>query len=212
MKKNALFAPTLFAAGILLAGCGTADLAGEETDTEPAETAEEESSETNQETETVEEPDEETEGGSGDEHGETPEGELTMSDNQSYQLYVLDGYGFTAEEPNRDVIFLQENDAVFMRVETYYPNDINFDELASNTQDTVQASNPDGELAEFTGYDSSAFNNSAAYEVETAEGNVTGIAFESDNIVVRVTIFDHSTVGARDDFIQMAQTIERVQK
>ncbi|ANU19797.1 hypothetical protein BBI15_06015 [Planococcus plakortidis] len=84
MKKNALFAPTLFAAGILLAGCGTADLAGEETDTEPAETAEEESSETNQETETVEEPDEETEGGSGDEHGETPEGELTMSDNQSY--------------------------------------------------------------------------------------------------------------------------------
>lgn len=99
-----------------------------------------------------------------------------------------------------------------MRVETYYPNDINFDELASNTQDTVQASNPDGELAEFTGYDSSAFNNSAAYEVETAEGNVTGIAFESDNIVVRVTIFDHSTVGARDDFIQMAQTIERVQK
>lgn len=212
MKKNALFAPTLFAAGILLAGCGTADLAGEETDTEPAETAEEESSETNQETETVEEPDEETEGGSGDEHGETPEGELTMSDNQSYQLYVLDGYGFTAEEPNRDVIFLQENDAVFMRVETYYPNDINFDELASNTQDTVQASNPDGELAEFTGYDSSPFNNSAAYEVETAEGNVTGIAFESDNIVVRVTIFDHSTVGARDDFIQMAQTIERVQK
>ncbi|MFK8793652.1 hypothetical protein [Planococcus plakortidis] len=212
MKKNALFTPVLFAAGILLAGCGTADLAGDEPATEPAETAEEENSDTPQETETPEEPADETDGGTGDGHEVTPEGELTISEGQTYQLYVLDGYEFTAEEPNRDVIFLQENDAVFMRVETYYPSDINFDELVSNTQETVQASNPDSELAEFTGYDSSLFTNSAAYEVETPEGHVTGIAFESDNIVVRVTIFDHSTVEARDDFIQMAQTIERVQK
>ncbi|MEZ0482460.1 hypothetical protein [Planococcus sp. SSTMD024] len=212
MKKNALFTPSLLTIGVLLAGCGTAELAGEEADTEPAESAEEESGETTEELETTEESAEETEGISGDEHSETPEGELTMSDGQAYQLYVLEGYEFTAEEPNRDVIFLQENDAVFMRVETYYPSDIDFDELVSNTQDTVQASNPDAELAEFTGYDSSAFSNSAAYEVETAEGHVTGIAFEADNIVGRVTIFDHSTVEARDDFIQMAQTIERVQK
>ncbi|RLJ90314.1 hypothetical protein [Planococcus citreus] len=212
MKKNALFIPAILTAGILLTGCGTADLAGEEPETEPAETTEEESSDTTQDMETPEEAPEEPEASSGNEHSETSEGELTMSDNQAYQLYVLDGYEFTAEEPNRDVIFLQENDAIFMRVETYYPSDIDFDELVSNTQDTVQASNPDAELAEFTDYDSSAFSNSAAYEVETAEGHVTGIAFESDNIVVRVTIFDHSTVEARDDFIQMAQTIERVQK
>ncbi|MFP3357036.1 hypothetical protein R0K17_06685 [Planococcus sp. SIMBA_143] len=212
MKKNALFIPAILTAGILLTGCGTADLAGEEPETEPAETTEEESSDTTQDMETPEEAPEEPEASSGNEHSETPEGELTMSDNQAYQLYVLDGYEFTAEEPNRDVIFLQENDAVFMRVETYYPSDIDFDELVSNTQDTVQVSNPDAELAEFTDYDSSSFSNSAAYEVETAEGHVTGIAFESDNIVVRVTIFDHSTVEARDDFIQMAQTIERVQK
>lgn len=212
MKKNALFIPAILTAGILLTGCGTADLAGEEPETEPAETTEEESSDTTQDMETPEEAPEEPEASSGNEHSETPEGELTMSDNQAYQLYVLDGYEFTAEEPNRDVIFLQENDAVFMRVETYYPSDIDFDELVSNTQDTVQASNPDAELAEFTDYDNSAFSDSAAYEVETAEGHVTGIAFESDNIVVRVTIFDHSTVEARDDFIQMSQTIERVQK
>lgn len=212
MKKNALFIPAILTAGILLAGCGTADLAEEEPETEPAETTEEESSDTTQDRETPEEAPEETEGSSGNEHSETPQGELTMSDNQAYQLHVLDGYEFTAEEPNRDVIFLQENDAVFMRVETYYPNDIDFDELVATTQQTVQASNPDGELTEFTDYDSSAFDNSAAYEVATPEGHVTGMAFESDNIVVRVTIFDHSTVEARGDFIQMAQTIERVQK
>lgn len=215
MKRNALFTPAIFAAGIFLAGCGTADLAGEEPETEPAETTEEISDDTTSETEATEETPEaaeETDATSGEGHGDTPEGELTMSDGQAYQLYVLDGYEFTAEEPNRDVIFLQENDAVFMRVETYYPSDIDFDELVANTQDTVQASNPDAELQEFTGYDDSAFSQSAAYEVETAEGHVTGIAFEGDNIVVRVTIFDHSTVEARDDFIQMAQTIERVQK
>lgn len=212
MKKNALFIPAILTAGILLAGCGTADLAEEEPETEPAETTEEESSDTTQDMETPEEAPEKTEGSSGNEHSETSQGELTMSDNQAYQLHVLDGYEFTAEEPNRDGIFLQENDAVFMRVETYYPNDIDFDELVATTQQTVQASNPDGELTEFTDYDSSAFDNSAAYEVATPEGHVTGMAFESDNIVVRVTIFDHSTVEARGDFIQMAQTIERVQK
>lgn len=212
MKKNALFIPAILTAGILLAGCGTADLSGEEPETEPAETTEEESSDTTQDMETPEETPEETEGSSANEHSETPEGELTISDNQAYQLYVLDGYEFTAEEPNRDVIFLQENDAVFMRVETYYPSEIDFDELVATTQQTVQASNPDGGLTEFTDYDSSSFNKSAAYEVETPEGHVTGMVFESDNIVVRVTIFDQSIVDARGDFIQMAQTIERMQK
>ncbi len=43
MKKNALFIPAILTAGILLTGCGTADLAGEEPETEPAETTEEES-------------------------------------------------------------------------------------------------------------------------------------------------------------------------
>lgn len=212
MKKNALFIPAILTAGILFSGCGTADLGGEEPEAEPAQTTEEENSDTTQETEMPEEETGETEENSGSEHSETPDGELTLSDNQSYQLYVLDGYEFTAEEPNRDVVFLQENDAVFMRIETYYPSDIEFDELLATTQQTVQASNPDGDLAEFTDYDSSAFSNSAAYEVQTPEGHVTGMAFESDNIVVRVTIFDQSTTEARTDFIQMAQTIERVQK
>lgn len=115
-------------------------------------------------------------------------------------------------QPNRDVVFLEENDAVFMRIETYYPSDISFEDLAANTEDTVQASNPDAEVQEFTEFDSSRYSQSAAFEVETAEGHVTGIAFEGDNIIVRVTIFDQSTVEARDDFIEMAQTIERVQK
>lgn len=213
MKKNDLFIPAILTAGILLASCGTADLAEEEPEVaEPAETNEKENSDITQETETPEEETDETEENTGGDHSETPDGELTLSDNQSYQLYVLDGYEFTAEEPNRDLVFLQENDAVFMRIETYYPSDIDFDELLATTQQTLQASNPDGELAEFMDYDSSVFSNSAAYEVETPEGHVTGIAFESDYIVARVTIFDQSTAEARSDFIQMAQTIERVQK
>lgn len=217
MKKNALFTPTIFAALIFLAACGTTDLTEQEPATDSAETTEEASDDTTQETETPEAPEQELEGSeetdssSGEGH-EVPEGELTMSDQQAYQLYVLSGYEFAAEEPNRDVIFLQENDAVFMRIETYYPSDISFEQLAANTEDTVQASNPDAAVQEFTGFDSSLFSQSTAFEVETAEGNVTGIAFEGDNIIVRVTIFDHSTVEARDDFIQMAQTIERVQK
>lgn len=214
MKKNLLFTPAILTAAILLAACGTADLAGDEPDAvDPVETPEETTETDVEETETTEESDapEDTEGTSGEGH-DVPEGELTMSDQQAYQLYVLDGYAFTAEEPNRDLVYLEENDAVFMRIETYYPSDINFEDLAANTQDTVQASNPDAEVQEFTGFDGSSYSQSAAYEVETAEGHVTGIAFEGDNIIVRVTIFDHSTVEARDDFIEMAQTIERLQK
>ncbi|MBT2581779.1 hypothetical protein [Planococcus sp. ISL-109] len=212
MKKNILFTPAILTAGILLAGCGTADLAGDEPDAvDPVETPAETTDTDVEETEDQSDAPEDTDGTSGDSH-DAPDGELTMSDQQAYQLYVLDGYAFTAEEPNRDVVFLEENDAVFMRIETYYPSDISFDDLAANTQDTVQASNPDAEVQEFTGFDGSSYSQSAAYEVETAEGHVTGIAFEGDNIIVRVTIFDHSTIEARDDFIEMAQTIERVQK
>lgn len=214
MKKKILFTPAILAAGILLAACGTAELAEEEPEAvNPVETPDETDDTDTQETETTEESNvaEETENTSGDSH-DVPDGELVMSDQQAYQMYVLDGYAFTAEEPNRDVVFLEENDAVFMRIETYYPSDISFENLAANTEDTVQASNPDAEVQEFTGFDSSSYRQSAAFEVETAEGHVTGIAFEGDNIIVRVTIFDHSTVEARDDFIEMAQTIERVQK
>ncbi|MFC4712610.1 hypothetical protein [Planococcus dechangensis] len=211
MKKNILFAPAILTAGILLAGCGTADLAEEKPEAvNPVETPEETNDSDTQEDDTTEEPDD-SEATSGDSHA-VPDGELTMSDQQAYQLYVLDGYAFTAEEPNRDIVFLEENDAVFMRIETYYPSDISFEDLAANTKDTVQASNPDAEVQEFTGFDGSSYSQSAAFEVETAEGHVTGIAFEGDNIIVRVTIFDHSTVEARDDFIEMAQTIERMQK
>lgn len=210
MKKHALLTPAIFATALLLAGCGTGDLATEEPATEPSEPTEEAAEDTSQE-EGTEGALEDTDTASGDQHG-TAEGELTISEGQAYQLYVLDGYEFTAEEPNRDVVFLKENDAVFMRVETFYPSDVNFEELVSVMEDTVQASNPDAELREFDGFDGSAYSNSAAYEVETAEGHVTGIAFESDNIMVRLTIFDHSTVEAREDFIQMASTIERIQK
>ncbi|MDE4086223.1 hypothetical protein PO902_14345 [Planococcus maritimus] len=55
-------------------------------------------------------------------------------------------------------------------------------------------------------------NSDTTQKTETPEVHVTGIAFESDNIVARVTIFDQSTAEARNGFIQMAQTIERVQK
>ena len=42
MKKNILFTPAILAAGILLAGCGTADLTEEEPEAvNPAETPEE---------------------------------------------------------------------------------------------------------------------------------------------------------------------------
>lgn len=232
MKKNLFLAATMLSAGALMAACGTAETSEENTDSTAGEqTAEEtpateaEAPATEAETETPEEPAEEPETPEDTEAAETPadevaestpeepsqaetEGTLTVSDEQPYQVRVVRGYELTSEEPGKDSLFLSEDSSVFMRIETFSKEEIAFDQAVTAMKETIQASNPEAEVTETEGPQGAVFLNSAAYEVPTTEGKVTGIVFEKEDIIARLTIFDSTDATATEDFIDMAKTIE----
>ena len=227
MKKNLLFAASLLAVSGFMAACGTSDTAEEPTETTgtaPEDTAEEALEEEVAEDVPAEDAtdEESTEGGTESDTKETPdgasetgsdsieeEGTLTQSDEQAYELYVLPGYELTSEEPNKDSLYATEDESVFMRIETFTTEELDFASAEEVMQQTLQAVNPDAEVAEGQQLDNPEILNSSVYEVDSTEGKVTGITFEKEEIIVRLTIFDNNELNATEDFKKMGQTIER---
>ncbi|ANU22743.1 hypothetical protein [Planococcus donghaensis] len=194
MKKNLFLLSSVMVVSLLLTAC----LSQEEDEvTEPVESTEQAPAE-EQST-----PDE----------GEStePAGTLTQSDGQNYELYVQDGYELTAEEPNKDVLYVADNTAVFTRVETFPLAEADYDFVVNTMKETLAAVNPDQEPVEVTDFDHNNAMQSVAYTIPSAEGAVTGIVYELENLIVRLTIFDDSSVNATDDFIAMSKTIKAIQ-
>lgn len=218
MKKHLFLGSSILTIGLLLTACGSPDTAEENTGTAPEEAAEEiveeetdDSVPAEEAVEDTEDAEEETTAG---EEAEEPElaGTLTQSEEQNYELTVLDGYELSAEEPGKDALYVSDNSAVFMRIETFTPEEIDFASAEENMRETLQAANPDEEPVEVTDFDGADFTQSAAYEIASAEGTVTGIVYEKENLIVRLTIFDDNTVNATEDFIAMGKTIESVEQ
>lgn len=212
MKKHLFLLSSILTIGTLLAACGSPNTAEEEAGTAPEETAEEIVEEETDDSVPAEEAAEEE--ATTDEEAEEvePMGTLTQSDEQNYELYVLDGYELSAEEPRKDALYASDNSAVFMRIETFTPEEIDFAAAEENMKQTLQAVNPDEEPTSAKNFDGTDFSQSSAYEVSSAEGTVTGIVYEKENLIVRLTIFDDSTVNATEDFIAMGQTIKSVEQ
>lgn len=189
---------------ILLAACGT-DAANESVD--PV------SPTPNDNTENI---DEETQA-----EGETDsitlpkeelEGTQTESETQNYVITVIDGFELTAEEPNKDLLFNQENDLQSMRIETFSTDDATIDDITKNLVDTLQASNDNGTVEEITDQNLIPTNDSIehinAYQIDTPDGKVMGYTFEREGLLVKLTVFDTPETQAVQKFVQMASTIQ----
>lgn len=221
MNKKLFLAASVLALSGMMAACGSDDTSEgtiQDTATETVqkenetatseETAPEESTE--EENAEQESATEETAEDSAEPAKENPavsEGELTVSDSQSYELYLLPGYEWTAEEPNKDVIYSTENDELFMRVETFKPEEVDFAFADESIQQTLKASNEDAELTELPAFEEPEFKNSALYEIPAENGKVTGIVFEKEGLIVKLTIFDLTDAGVTEQFINMGKTI-----
>lgn len=193
MKKNLFLLSSVMMVSLLLTACLSPE---EEEVTEPVESTEQAPSEeqsTPDESETTE-----------------PAGTLTQSDGQNYELYVLDGYELFAEEPGKDSLQSVNNDTVFMRVETFPLEDADYEFAVDTMIQTLSAVNPGQEPAEVA-FDHADAKQATASSVPSSEGTVTGIVYELDNSIVRLTIFDDSTVNATEDFIAMGKTIHTLQ-
>lgn len=225
MNKKLFFAASVLALSGLMAACGsdeTSESTTQDTATEtvqnenetasseettPEESTEPESVEDSAEQEeAVEEPAEES-AEPAQENPAANEGTLTVSESQSYELYLLPGYELTAEEPNKDVVYSSENDELFMRVETFKPEEADFAFADDSIQQTLKAANEDAELTELDAFEESEFKNSTVYEIPTDNGKVTGAVFEKEGLIVKLTIFDLIDAGVTEEFIKMGKTI-----
>lgn len=227
MKKSLLHVALLLTIGGTLAACGTSESNEDTSSNTPEEAVEETIAEEDKDKETVndevgseEKAAEETtaveeeakpEETAGDEAAPPSEGNLTESDEQPYELHVLPGYALTSEEPGKDSLYKEDDPSVFMRIETFASGEVDFSQAEAQAKETLKAVNAEAEIAEGQKLESADIVKSSSFEVPSAEGKVTGVVFEQENQLVRLTIFDSEAVQATADFIAMGQTIKRVE-
>ena len=194
MKKlSSLFILLIFS--VMLAACGST-----ETDVVLDETPEDtEEGPYTEETTNVSKEEDATE--------EPLNGSTVESDNLNYSMTVADGFELTGEEPNRDLVFNQENDKQSMRIELIEPGSVN--DEAANLVKTLQGSNANGTVEEIKDdYFLPEGEKVYGYEIETEEGKVYGYTYTQGELGVKLTIFDTKEGPAIDTFIKMAKTIE----
>lgn len=138
--------------------------------------------------------------------------ELTNSDEQDYSIYLLPNYKLTSEEPGKDSLYLEADGSIFMRIETTLAEEGTYDYLLENMQTMLTASSSTGtepvQLEDEALLPSGEFiENAQAYTVDSAEGPVTGVLFEKNGMVVRLTVFDSLEAEHFHNFISMGETI-----
>ncbi|RSK36981.1 hypothetical protein [Bhargavaea beijingensis] len=234
MKHKLKYASISAAAVLMLAACGTA---GEEADNNDTQMEQEESADQNQgaenaDTETGKEEttdenvdeedaqdvtDQEEERGperelayQSDSSQQTGQATLTESDEMDYSIYVLDGYQLTSEEPNKDVLYWNEDEQVFMRIETFGSDT----DLKTLTEQMISSLEYDGGKAadvsgEYSLEKSSGIEDLVIRQLKTEEGLSTGAVFTKDGMTVRLTVFDKPETDQTDALLSMGATIDK---
>lgn len=135
--------------------------------------------------------------------------ERVDSDAQDFSIQILPAYTLTSEEPGRDSLFLTDDGNIFMRIETTPFDQETYDYFKENTVSLLESTKADGETVTETTTlpQSEDIKNSIGYTVPTNESVLTGIVFEKDDLLVRLTIFDTLEEEHYNDFIQMGETI-----
>lgn len=131
----------------------------------------------------------------------------------NYTISHLKDYTLTEEEPGKDMLFYNENDALSMRVEVFNQADASFDALNKATQQSMAAIAPNNTYESFdlASYLAAAkrtdIKASAGYLVPYESDKVTAIVYEMEDKFVVLTIFDDYITGITDAFITAGFTI-----
>ncbi|PLR97487.1 hypothetical protein [Bacillus sp. T33-2] len=139
-------------------------------------------------------------------NGETKEDTafLKHNDNQSYSMYVLPEYELTAEEPNKDVLMLAEDDSIFMRIELL-PADADWAMVMENTKAQLSALN--SEVKPAAAPTDEFFSNATAFSASNNDETVTAYVIKNAELPLKLTIFSKQGADHSDAFLQMAKTI-----
>lgn len=135
----------------------------------------------------------------------------TESDEQEYVLSVLPGYLLTSEEPGKDSLLVEGDESTFMRIETAPKDEDAYSYLVDNMNEILVASSDGKSPIELTDIASlpagDGIDKTKALSTQTESGQVTGVVFEKDELIIRLTIFDNKDGQHLDNFLQMAETI-----
>ncbi len=209
-KWNLLFASAAIA--LLLSACGTDQSNGtpnDTTDDTPDVEEVENGSSVENDGEDVEEP--ETDVQKENEEDVLKDAVPTASDAQNFTISVLPNYTLTSEEPGKDSLLADDNETVFMRIETAPKEEGTYDYFSENLTAILEASSGGVAPTEVTNTtlipSGEGIENAKVFSVQAESGPVTGIVFERDNMIVRLTIFDSSKEEHFNQFLKMGETI-----
>ena len=133
------------------------------------------------------------------------------SDEQGYAISVLPDYSLLNEEPGKDSLISANDEAVFMRIETVVKEDSTYDNLAENMISVLEASGDGSTPIEVQDEKSipkaEGIENVKVLAIKAETASITGIIFERDNMIVRLTIYDSPKEEYFEQFLRMAETI-----
>ncbi|SOB91863.1 hypothetical protein SAMN05880501_101398 [Ureibacillus xyleni] len=133
----------------------------------------------------------------------------TAVDSEKYTIQTIKGFALTAEEPGKDVLYYEKDDSIFMRIEAASVNDTTFNDLVSNTEETMAAINEQYEPFDFSTYhEDFKLTNSKAFITNFEDEEVLMVVFEKDELLVRLSIYDHAKYDLSDAMIKMGLTIQ----
>ncbi|RUL51846.1 hypothetical protein [Lysinibacillus antri] len=132
----------------------------------------------------------------------------TSIDSELYTIQAIPGFSLTAEEPGRDVLFLEKDDAIFMRIEPMSVNDTTFENIVTNTEETMKAISEQYEAFDLTPYvKAGQYKNSTAYMANLGEEEVIMVVLEKDEFIYRLSIYDKTSHDLSDAMMKMGLTI-----
>lgn len=135
---------------------------------------------------------------------------LTESNEQNFSLYKLDGFSLKGDEPSMDSLYLDDNPAVFMKVETISKDEASVEIIAKNMKESIASVSINKEPIEI-GKDKlpqgEGVLNTSGFQTTFELGTVSGYVFEQGNLIVRLTIFDQKSVNLTDAFLKMGETV-----
>lgn len=131
---------------------------------------------------------------------------LRSSDNQDYSLYILPEFELTGEEPNKDVLYLKENDRHFMRIEIL-PSETDIDDAVSTIKEQLTAVN--SEVTQLQVKNSKWLENAHIYQAKKDDEVVTAYLLKKDDLILKLTIFTTIDQNYLDPFLKMAETLEK---
>lgn len=139
-------------------------------------------------------------------NGETHEeiANLKSSDNQNYSMFVLPEYELTAEEPNKDIVFLSDDGEISMRIELL-PTDADWDSAINTAKSQLAVVN--SEVKSIEAPNDEFFKDVTAFEASSDQDVVKAYLIKNDSLSLKLTLFMKSDQDHTDPFLKMAKTI-----